>query len=271
MAIIYKISNTENDKVYIGFTSTSIKHRWSYHVRDYKNQEDKRLLYVEMRRIGIDKFKIEQLNSHEDENYALTVLEPMYVNKFDSYLNGYNSSSGGEGSTKSTVKGVEVDLYTRDKVYIKTFNSISECARELSSDNGTVSHALSRCKQGRSSKVKGFYVCPTGYTPSNRVYNPAGIKAAILAQTGKKRPKHSEAMTKHARTKPARYVIPEGEFILEDACKFYGRDFVREWCRNSHIVVSKMMIIKSKALSLETHSHWVGKTRKECGFYYKET
>ena len=89
---------------------------------------------------------------------------------------------------------------------------------------------------------------------------------ARKANTGRKRPEHSKHMKERAAEHNKKYHTPKGVFILRDACEFYGRDMLREWCNNCDKVITRMMISKSSCLT-EEHLVWVGKTRREVGFY----
>ena len=94
MAYIYKITNTINDKAYIGKTENTIEHRWKEHCKNCnKPRYEKRPLYDAMNKYGIDKFQIELIeetdNPEEREKY--------WVEHFDTYRNGYNATKGGDG------------------------------------------------------------------------------------------------------------------------------------------------------------------------------
>lgn len=270
MAKIYKITNDVNNFVYVGFTSSSIEQRWRFHVRDHKDVSDTRPLYVAMRDIGIEHFSISVIDAHDDDEYCLRVLEPHYIKENNSFENGYNASKGGDGSTRESCRGKKVFAYDDELNYVRTFNSNVEAAEFLESDCGTVSAACSNASKGESSYVKGLHLAREGVMPVLRKWNnQPGIDAAKLANTGKKRPEHSSLMKSNARQINNLYVIPEGEFILADASEYYGQDMLMEWCKNCDKVITKMSIIKSKALSIETHSSWIGKTRREVGFYFK--
>ena len=69
ISYIYKITNSINNKVYIGNTNYSIKKRWSEHVRDSRKERCKhRPLYYAINKYGIENFKIEKLEYVEDDS-----------------------------------------------------------------------------------------------------------------------------------------------------------------------------------------------------------
>ena len=99
MGFIYKIWNEVNDNLYIGQTSTSISERWSNHKQKIKEKNNN--LYLSMRKYGIDKFHIEELE--EVPNEQLDEREKYWIAFYNTYYNGYNSTLGGEGAVKSNI------------------------------------------------------------------------------------------------------------------------------------------------------------------------
>ena len=91
MGYIYKIWNEDNDKLYIGQTSVGIKTRWSQHLSNYMTNNA--VLYRAMRKHGAGIFHIEQIE--ECENEKLNEREKYWIEYYDSYKNGYNSTPGG--------------------------------------------------------------------------------------------------------------------------------------------------------------------------------
>lgn len=93
---VYKISNTVNDKVYIGVTKYSLKHRWAGHVKDSQNPaKQHRSLFKAMNELGIDKFIIEPIENIEKEKGF--EREKYWIEFYDSFYNGYNDTFGGAG------------------------------------------------------------------------------------------------------------------------------------------------------------------------------
>ena len=145
MGFIYKIWNEVNDNLYIGQTSTSISARWSNHKQ--KSKEENTHLYLAMRKYGIDKFHIEEIE--EVANSALNEREKYWINFYNSYYNGYNSTLGGDGAVKSNVSLEEIEglwnqgygiseiaeilgvsrMVVRDRIYGSLFYSEDEASR----------------------------------------------------------------------------------------------------------------------------------------------
>ena len=97
--IIYKITNNINNKVYIGLTTCSLEYRWSRHLTEAKNVNNKKHLYKAMRKYGLEKFSIEQIDSADDFK-ELGMLEREYIKKYNSQNpnKGYNLTAGGESN-----------------------------------------------------------------------------------------------------------------------------------------------------------------------------
>lgn len=93
---IYYISNTVNDKLYVGKTLSSIEKRFQEHCRDSrKRRMEHRPLYNAMRKYGEDKFSIHLLE--EVDASSLAEREIYWIQKLNVYKNGYNGTHGGEG------------------------------------------------------------------------------------------------------------------------------------------------------------------------------
>lgn len=91
---IYKITNKINGNSYIGL-STDIKRRWKDHKSEYNwNRESKKPLYQAFKKYGIQNFTFEVLEECFPEE--LSNKEKYYIELYDTYKNGYNSTSGGE-------------------------------------------------------------------------------------------------------------------------------------------------------------------------------
>ena len=99
---VYKISNSINNKVYIGITSYSIEERYKWHVRDCKRGVDKKL-YKAMRKYGVENFRIDLLEEVSDA-IVVEEREEFYIEKYDSFNNGYNASPASHGIIRHTEK-----------------------------------------------------------------------------------------------------------------------------------------------------------------------
>jgi len=96
MAFIYKIKNIINGKEYIGFTSTNIKNRWKNHVLSSKNP--KTHLHKSISKYGEDNFTIAILEESDDCEYLLNERESFWIEKYNTFHEGYNMTLGGNGA-----------------------------------------------------------------------------------------------------------------------------------------------------------------------------
>ena len=88
---IYKITNTINNKIYVGQSKNPIK-RFREHVYE-STKEEVNGLHAAMKKYGTDKFKMEILEG-PIENY--NDREKYWIKFYDAYHNGYNLIEGGE-------------------------------------------------------------------------------------------------------------------------------------------------------------------------------
>jgi group I intron endonuclease len=94
MYYVYKITNSINDKVYVGRTIRSIEQRYKEHLQSLENG-DTRHLYSAMRKYGANNFKIELIEecSTLDE---MIEKEAYYCELLEAYTKGYNMTTAGE-------------------------------------------------------------------------------------------------------------------------------------------------------------------------------
>lgn len=92
---IYKIENILNHKKYIGLTN-NIKRRRSRHFTDLKyNHHDNSFLQKEYNIYGAENFIFEVVFEGECSYEEISKKEQYYIQKYDSYYNGYNQNEGG--------------------------------------------------------------------------------------------------------------------------------------------------------------------------------
>lgn len=95
MAYIYVITNLINQKQYVGKTTKSIEQRWKTHIADSKRSNIKnRPLYKAFAKYGVDNFIIQKLEYCSAEKAS--DREQYWINKLDTYENGYNATLGGD-------------------------------------------------------------------------------------------------------------------------------------------------------------------------------
>lgn len=136
--IIYIITNSINDKVYIGQTIQTLKSRWQAHCRKGSLEEQNMQIKRAIRKYGKENFSIKEL-----ERCSIAELdekEIYYISLYDSYNKGYNSTKGGKSGTKELKLDTEqqndcIELY-------KLGFSLRDIAKEFNVDKATVKHII---------------------------------------------------------------------------------------------------------------------------------
>ena len=155
---IYIVENDINNKVYIGKTIHTLKERLRQHVADAKHNAHYRShFYNAIRKYGEEHFYIRELyryesDDREDLNKHLYKKEREYIQEFDSYNNGYNSTLGGEG-----VDGLigELNHFYGKTHSEKTKKMIGEKSKERNAIKAThTKEAISKRAASRSERMQ---------------------------------------------------------------------------------------------------------------------
>jgi group I intron endonuclease len=95
---IYKITVIPTNESYIGFdTAPSYKlARWKTHCRNSKSKSDTKL-YKAMATAGLKNCRIEIIEDNFTSIVELALAEINYIKEFNTYKNGLNSTTGGDG------------------------------------------------------------------------------------------------------------------------------------------------------------------------------
>ena len=137
---IYTITNSVNNKIYVGLTTCSIDKRWREH-KCAANTGSPKLLYRAMRMYGIDKFSIQPIykaSSIED----LREAELRFIKDLKSHAveGGYNLTDHGHNhGAVGKVRGEEAhnSLLTEDIVrYIRDLSRVNTTNKDLVSEVG---------------------------------------------------------------------------------------------------------------------------------------
>jgi group I intron endonuclease len=112
--IIYSILNKVNGQRYIGQTQQDLSKRWRQHLQESKIHSD-RPLYRAIKKYGVGMFAVRIIEEDIPIN-KLSERECYWIEQFDTYKNGYNATTEGEGGTlredirekiSQTMQGVE--------------------------------------------------------------------------------------------------------------------------------------------------------------------
>lgn len=96
MSYIYCITNNINQRQYVGKTDGTIERRWYHHKKDApKRNFEKRPLYRAINKYGAENFSIKVLEECSPEESS--EREIYWIEKLDTYHNGYNATLGGDG------------------------------------------------------------------------------------------------------------------------------------------------------------------------------
>ena len=95
--IVYKISNSINNKVYFGITQQSLKVRWQQH--KCNSNKKSYYLYNAIKKHGFENFKIEVVFYANDKDEMFTKEQELIKEYKSNHSDfGYNNSIGGESS-----------------------------------------------------------------------------------------------------------------------------------------------------------------------------
>lgn len=103
---IYCIKNLINGKEYVGLSKNCLK-RWSDHysksINSQKIDDLKKPLYMAMRKYGRDNFSFRILEQCDEKE--LKEKEIYWINKLNTYKNGYNATPGGDMPPEQVLRG----------------------------------------------------------------------------------------------------------------------------------------------------------------------
>jgi len=97
---VYKVTNNENGKIYIGITIQGVASRWSKHCSDARSNSQFPI-HNAIRLYGEDNFTVEVIEELEDEEFdQLKEHEKYWIKYYESFdrEKGYNLTLGGDGS-----------------------------------------------------------------------------------------------------------------------------------------------------------------------------
>lgn len=147
---VYRFYCLTSQKNYIGITTQDINRRWDQH----KNESLGKQVFKDthfhraIRRYGWDNFErtiLLRLESDSEEQLleSLNQLEQYYIQKYDSYNNGYNSTKGGKGVISHTTQR-KVIVFNELGEYIDTCNSRVEASKKYDVMATSVSDCCTR-------------------------------------------------------------------------------------------------------------------------------
>ena len=160
--VIYKITNTENDKIYIGQTTKTLNERKRGYKNDVRFAKVCRPIIAAMRELGMDKFSFESIYE-TDSKADLDLKEKEYIKKYNSANpeHGYNVELGGNSIGKHaeyTKKAIsEVQMGPKNHMYGKTGYD-SHSSKEVI-DLGNLKRYGSACVAAEELNLEFSHVC----------------------------------------------------------------------------------------------------------------
>lgn len=137
---IYKITNLQNNKVYIGQTIRPIKKRFQRHISDSKNNILDTHFARAIRTYGEENFVIEEIDQAKTQD-ELNIKEQYWIHYYDSVLNGYNetdaiSKCGGNTYKSKTQEEMEVIKEKIRKTKIGAKNPVARKIKRINLQTG---------------------------------------------------------------------------------------------------------------------------------------
>jgi group I intron endonuclease len=140
---VYLITNLINDNKYVGQTVMQLNKRWLAHIQESKTYSE-RPLYRAINKYGIENFKIKILEECNED--VLSDREIYWIEKLNTYHNGYNATTGGESNNN-----------IREDIKEKISQSMSEIER---SDEWVNNVSLALKEKVNRGEKWGFMLCP---------------------------------------------------------------------------------------------------------------
>lgn len=148
MAYIYSITNTINQKQYVGLTRQANPYdRWKKHLRDSKNNSQY-AIHCAIRKYGEDNFKFRVLEECDDNK--VEEREIHYIAKFNTFYEGYNATLGGNIRYDTDAK--PITQYNKKGERIQDFASLRDAAQSINKEQS----AISRCANGERFSAYGY-------------------------------------------------------------------------------------------------------------------
>ena len=121
--LIYKITNQINGKCYIGQTIKKPEERWKEHQQHAFGSHPndiKKALYRAIRKYGLENFTFEVIQDNIESYEQLDKAEMYWIDYYQSFLKGYNATSGGQQYHKNLPNKLIIEDYHKTKSARKT-------------------------------------------------------------------------------------------------------------------------------------------------------
>lgn len=177
---IYIIRNYCNEKVYIGQTTQSIQERFNQHMKPSTiKKRGTYKIYNAINKYGKENFYIELLEETTEDK--LDEREMFYINKFDSYKNGYNSTNGGDSKTICKIQDVEKlkEMFNENKTY-------QEIADYFGVNKTTIQRTLHSLNLKRRNKITKEFLLKNQHLFNYKIAEMFGVDNYTVTRAFKK-------------------------------------------------------------------------------------
>lgn len=247
---IYKIENKINGKVYIGQSQNVFK-RWSVHGNRNTANNCSMAIAKAITKYGVENFRFEILELCTKEE--LNVKEKHWISVYDSYKNGYNSTTGGDAPdevafsklTKDTV-GIllqELKANTIPMVDLaKKYDVAESTIRSINTGNAWVTEGIQYpIRKGNTAYTK-LACLPAKYC---KICNKNISKYAASGMC-----KSCQSMITRKYTWPSKIELIAGMLKLSqiELGKIFGvsDNTIKKWCKSYNIPYTKQGFKKLK-------------------------
>lgn len=137
--IVYLATNKVNGKKYVGITKNTLEQRKIQHMHTANTQKGSKFQKA-LRKYGVDGFTWEVIDTAITYEELLW-KEMFYIKKYNSYENGYNSTSGGEGTIGIVGEDRHNAVLTEKQVIeiLLSDKTVMELARQYNVNSGVIS------------------------------------------------------------------------------------------------------------------------------------
>lgn len=136
--VIYRITNTINNKVYIGLTTQGLEQRKREHFSRLNSGNRNHKIYQALNKYGKDNFIFEVIFCCFDKK-DLPFYEKLFIEIYNSYNKGYNMSLGGETVSEETKLKLSKKFSGRKVTW---YNKILESRKQNKEDKRQKFHLL---------------------------------------------------------------------------------------------------------------------------------
>ena len=156
MASIYVIQNKQTSKKYVGLTRKKNPHvRWREHIYNANNPWVDMAISKAISEEGVDNFTFYVIETCDED--VVNEREKYWIEKFDSYNNGYNSTIGGSGCLRDIYQLNDdrikpISCYTLEGEHVRDYDSRGIASKEL----GILKSTITACIKGTTFRAGDY-------------------------------------------------------------------------------------------------------------------